>query len=40
MVKRFDLEFMEKDYYSSLRNIVFNDSNLSEREKEIISLKK
>lgn len=37
--KRFDLEFMEKDYYSSLRNIVFNDSNLSEREKEIISLR-
>lgn len=37
--KRFDLEFMEKDYYSSLSNIVFNDSNLSEREKEIISLR-
>ena len=37
--KRFDLEYMEKDYYSSLRNIVFNDSNLSEREKEVISLR-
>ena len=37
--ERFDLEYMEKDYYSSLRNIVFNDSNLSEREKEVISLR-
>ncbi|UKI59013.1 MAG: hypothetical protein L6V81_01425 [Clostridium sp.] len=30
------MEYMEKDYYSSLRNIVFNDSNLSERKRSYI----
>ena len=37
--ERFDLDYIERDNYSSFSNIVFNNSNLTEREKEVISLR-
>ena len=37
--ERFDLDYIERDNYSSFSDIVFNNSNLTEREKEVISLR-